>query len=207
MSSASSSLAATTAAIASPTKRTCAVGQDRLADRLVVELVQHRRDLLHAVKIGGGDHHRAVRRDDALNFAGGDRAAHEAHPMRGGQVGGEAALAGDQRRVFDAADGAADPFQPSRLWLRLVGAVMIATCVPARGAPRRAPDRAGRRRRSGGLRADRPRQLAASAAARKAASFGAWPLSAASASGMRRGEGSAPPTPTRASAILPPSSR
>ena len=32
-----------------------AVGEDRLADRLVVELVQHRRDRLEAFHIGGGD--------------------------------------------------------------------------------------------------------------------------------------------------------
>ena len=38
-----------------------AVGEDRLAERLVLELVQHRQDRLHAGEIGGGDHHRAVR--------------------------------------------------------------------------------------------------------------------------------------------------
>ena len=34
-----------------------AVGKHRLADRLVVELVQHRSDLLYALEVGRRDHH------------------------------------------------------------------------------------------------------------------------------------------------------
>ena len=69
-----------------------AVGEYRLGDRLVVELVQHRQDRLHAGEIGGGDDERAVRLVDAPQAAGGHRAAHETHPVRRRQVGGEAAL-------------------------------------------------------------------------------------------------------------------
>jgi len=89
-----------------------AVGQDRLADRLVIELVQHRQDRLHALEIGGGDDRRTRRRFDILNLSRSDRAAHEAQPVGGGEIGGEAALAGDQRRIFNAPNGAADPFEP-----------------------------------------------------------------------------------------------
>ncbi len=86
-----------------------AVGQNRLDDRLVIELVQHRHDRFHAGEVGGGDHQRAVRLGDPPQAAGGHRAAHEAHPMRRRQIGGEAALPGEQRGIFDASDGAADP--------------------------------------------------------------------------------------------------
>ena len=95
-----------------------AVGQDRLADRLVIELVQHRQDRLHALEIGGGDDRRVRRRFDVLNLSSGERAAHEAHPVDGGEIGGEAALAGDQRGIFDAPDGAADPFEPGAFGVR-----------------------------------------------------------------------------------------
>jgi hypothetical protein len=71
--------------------------------------MQHRQNFLHTREIGGGDHHGVLRRVDLGEFSGGDRAAHEAHPMGGGQIGGEAASPGDQCRVFQPADGAADP--------------------------------------------------------------------------------------------------
>ena len=87
-------------------------GQDRLADRLVVELVQHRRDFLHALEIGGSEDHRVLRRANVHDFSSRHRAAHKAHPMRCGEIGGEAPLAGDQRGIFQAANGAADPLEP-----------------------------------------------------------------------------------------------
>ena len=102
-----------------------AVGQDRLADRPVVELVQHRQDFLHALEIGGGDDHRAVRRIDPRDFSRRQRAAHEAHPMRRRQVGGEAALALDQRRVFQPADGAADPGHAGAFGVRVMAPCAI----------------------------------------------------------------------------------
>ena len=55
MSSASASLARDDGGDRLADKAHHAVGQHRLADRQVVELVQHRRDRLHAVEIGGGD--------------------------------------------------------------------------------------------------------------------------------------------------------
>ncbi len=95
-----------------------AVGQDRLADRLVIKLIQHRQDRLHALEIGGGNDRRTRRRFDVLNLSGGDRAAHEAHPVGGGEIGGETALAGDERGIFDTPDGAADPFEPRAFGVR-----------------------------------------------------------------------------------------
>ena len=83
--------------------------QHRLADRHIVELVQHRPDRLHRRKVGGRDHRRACGRIDPHDPPGRDRAAHEAHPAGRRQVAGEAALAGDQGRVLDPADRAADP--------------------------------------------------------------------------------------------------
>ncbi len=95
-----------------------AVGEDRLADRPVIEFMQHRRDFLHAPEIGGGDHHRALRRGDPRDLARRDRATHEAYPMRCGEIGGKAALAGNQRRIFQPPDGAADPFQSAAFGVR-----------------------------------------------------------------------------------------
>ena len=86
-----------------------AIGEHRLADRPVIEFVQHRRDLLNALQVSGGDNRRVVRRHDLFDFPGGDRATHDAHPICGWQVGGEAAIPGDQRGIFQAADGAANP--------------------------------------------------------------------------------------------------
>src|SRR6185312_4554599 len=48
-----------------------ALGEDGLAYRLVIELVQHRRDLLHAREIGGGDDGRAIGRRDGFDLSGG----------------------------------------------------------------------------------------------------------------------------------------
>ena len=84
--------------------------QDRLRDRLIIELVQHRPDRPHAVEIGGAINARSVRRGDADDAAGGNGAADEAHPKGGVEIAGEAAAAGHQRRVFQPADGAANPF-------------------------------------------------------------------------------------------------
>ena len=84
--------------------------QDRLLDRLIIELVQHRPDRPHAVEIGGAINARSVRRGDADDAAGGNGTADETHPLGGVEIAGEAAAAGHQRRVFQPADGAADPF-------------------------------------------------------------------------------------------------
>jgi hypothetical protein len=84
--------------------------QDRLLDRLIVELVQHRPDRPHAVEIGGAINARSVGRGDADDAAGGDGTADETHPKGGIEIAGEPAAAGDQRRVFQPADRTADPF-------------------------------------------------------------------------------------------------
>ena len=94
------------------------IGKDRLADGAIRKFMQHRRDHLHALKIGGGDHHFAAGIADLDDLAGGFRAPHKAHPMCGGQVGGEATLAAHQRRIFKPADGAADPFQSGAFGFR-----------------------------------------------------------------------------------------
>jgi len=86
--------------------------QDRLFDRLIVELMQHRPDRPHAHKVGCGINPRACRRRDADNAAGRDGAADKAHPVRGGKVGGEVAAARHQRWIFQPPDGAADPCHP-----------------------------------------------------------------------------------------------
>ncbi len=86
-----------------------AVGQNRLRHRLVVELVQHRLDRLHVGEIGRGDDPRVLRRVDLADFAGGDGAAHEAHPVHRLHVSREAAAAGDQRGILQPPDGTADP--------------------------------------------------------------------------------------------------
>ena len=174
MSSASSSLGAITAAIGSPTKRTTPSARIGCADRLVIELVQHRRDRLHALEIGGGDHHRARRRVDLVDLARRRPGCARSAPSARRQIGGEAAVAGDQRRVFQPADGAADP---GRCRMPLVS--RLRSCggsAPARGAPPRAPGRAGIRRWSDDPPADRSASAAASAAARKTSSPGAWPF-------------------------------
>ena len=81
MSSASASLAATTAATASPTETHNALGEDRLGDGHVGKLVQHRTDRLHARKLGGRDERRALGAGEPLDVAARDRTAHETHPM------------------------------------------------------------------------------------------------------------------------------
>ena len=86
--------------------------QDRLRDRPVIELVQHRRDRPHAGKIGAGDDWRTVRRGDGDDAPGRHWAADKAHRISGGEIGGEAAAALDQRRVFQPPHRAADPFRP-----------------------------------------------------------------------------------------------
>ncbi len=86
-----------------------AVGEDRLADRHVAELVQHRPDRLDLLHIDGRHDRRAVGRGDAQDASGGHRAAHEAHVLRRRQIAGEASNAGDQRRILEPPDRAADP--------------------------------------------------------------------------------------------------
>src|SRR5262249_57636648 len=54
--------------------------QRRLADRLVAELVQHRRDFLHALEVGGRYHRHAFWRINACQFARSDRPPHQASP-------------------------------------------------------------------------------------------------------------------------------
>ncbi len=80
-----------------------------MLDRDVIELVQHRPDRLHARELGHGQHHRALRRRDALDLAGCHRASHEPHPALRRQIAGEAPEARDQSRILDPADRAADP--------------------------------------------------------------------------------------------------
>ena len=83
--------------------------QGRLADRHVIELVQHRPDRLDRGNIRRGQDRGTRWRHDAHDPAGRDRAAHEAHPLGRGQVGGEAPLTGHERGIFEPADGAAHP--------------------------------------------------------------------------------------------------
>ena len=85
------------------------LGQHRLADRHVVELVQHRLDRLHRGKVGSRDDRRALGCRDPPDPARGDRAPHKAHPACRRQVAGEAAIAGHQRRILEPPDRAADP--------------------------------------------------------------------------------------------------
>ena len=85
------------------------VRKHRLADRLVVKLVQHRSDLLYAGKIGRRDNHRTVWCRDTSQLSGGDGAAHETNPMSGGGVRGKAALARYQCGILEPSNGAADP--------------------------------------------------------------------------------------------------
>ncbi len=86
-----------------------AVREYRLPDRLVVELVQHRRDFLHVLEISRRDYHCIGRCADISQLSGGYRAAHETHPMGGGGIRCKAALPSDQSGILKPADGAADP--------------------------------------------------------------------------------------------------
>ena len=83
--------------------------QDRLGDRRIVELVQHRGDGAQCGDLGGRHQHDAVWRRDAHDTAGRDRTAHEPNPLRGRQIAGEATLPGYQRRILDPTYGAAHP--------------------------------------------------------------------------------------------------
>ena len=83
--------------------------QHRLADRDVIELVQHRPDRLDGCQIGGGEHQRALGCVDPNDPARRHRASHEADPSRGREIACEAAATGDQRRILEASDRAADP--------------------------------------------------------------------------------------------------
>src|SRR4029078_5989277 len=65
--------------------------------------------VLNAVEVGRGYHHRPSWNADACQFPGGNRAAHEAHPMCGGKVRRDTGPAGNKRGVFEATDGASDP--------------------------------------------------------------------------------------------------
>ena len=86
------------------------IRQDRLLDRSIIVFVQHRLDRLRA-EIAGTDDCDSLGRGNPHDAPGGDRAADETHEMRGGKIGGEATAAADQRRVFQAPNRAADPFQ------------------------------------------------------------------------------------------------
>jgi hypothetical protein len=55
--------------------------KDRLADRLVVELMQHRRDRLEAFHVGGGNDPGAIRRLDVFDLPRSNRASHKTYPM------------------------------------------------------------------------------------------------------------------------------
>ena len=83
--------------------------QHRLADRYVIELLQHRPDRLDGGEIGGGDDRRAFWWRNPYDSPRSDRASHEAYPVRRPQIGGETAVARDQRRVLEPPDRAADP--------------------------------------------------------------------------------------------------
>ena len=97
--------------------------------------------------------------------------------------------------------GAADPGHAGAF-----GAVRAhaAACSSARRTTARTRSRRYSRIRLDDPPADRPRRRRPRPRRGRRASPGAWPLSAASASAIRRGRASAPPTPTRGSAILPP---
>ncbi len=86
-----------------------AIRQHRLTYGLVVEFVQHRGDPFHTLEICSRDDRRTTRTCDATELPGGDRAAHEAHPMSGRFVRSETALSRNQCRVLQSADGATDP--------------------------------------------------------------------------------------------------
>ena len=83
--------------------------QHRLADRHVVELVQHRLDRLHRREVGSRNDRRAGRCGNPHDPAGGQRAPDKADPARRRQVAGEPALAGHQGWVLDPPHRAADP--------------------------------------------------------------------------------------------------
>jgi hypothetical protein len=83
--------------------------QDRLGDRGIFELVEHRDDRAQRGDFRGCHHHHALRRQHPHVAARRNRTAHEPHPLGGRQVAGEAALSGHQCRVFDPAQRAADP--------------------------------------------------------------------------------------------------
>src|SRR5262249_35688953 len=86
--------------------------QHRLADRHVFELVQHWPDRLDGGEFGGGDDRRALGWRNPYVSPRSDRASHEAYPVRRPQIGGETAVARDQRRVLEPPDRAADPAPP-----------------------------------------------------------------------------------------------
>ena len=204
MSSASSSLCATTAATSSPMKRTTPSASTGCADRLVVELVQHRRDLLHALEIGSRDHHGAVRcarrsrsfpaatglRTKRTQWAAGRSAVKRPCPV--------IKAGSSSRRIARPTQVMPEPRVPCALTM---------CCSPARGERRRARDRADIPHWSDGLPKDRWPWRRLQRLHGRLCRPGAWPLRTASASAIRRGEGSAPPSPTRASVILPPCKR
>ena len=86
-----------------------AVGEDRLGDRHVVELVQHRPDRLDVPQIGRRHDGGAIRSRDAHDASGGHGAAHEAHVVHRRQIAGEASNASDQRRILEPPDRPPDP--------------------------------------------------------------------------------------------------
>ena len=101
MSSASSRDAAITAATGWPTKVTASAARIGCVDRHVVGPVEERPDAGDAGKVGGGEHRRALRPLDAEDAAAGDRAPDEGDGAGAGRgIGGEPAVAGEQRAVL-----------------------------------------------------------------------------------------------------------
>ncbi len=94
--------------------------QHRLADGHVIKLVQHRPDRFDGCQIGGGDDQRVLGCADPNDPPRRHRASHEADPPRGRQIAGEAAATGDQGRILEASDRAANP-APTAVALGIAG--------------------------------------------------------------------------------------
>ena len=130
--------------------------------------------------------------------------------VRKRDVAGEAAAAAHQRRVLQPLDRLADPLAVARIAAGGHRRASAAACGALTRPPVRA--RAGRRWRPGRgdirrwwwrLPADRRRRPPPRPPRRTRRGPAPCPASSFSASAMRRGCGSAPPTPTRGSAITP----
>ena len=131
------------------------VGKDRLANRQIIEFVQHRRDRPQRRKVGGG----TTSAPSGAKMRVMTPAATELRTKRTQCAAARSAVkrpcpvtsAGSS----SAPDRASDPFSPRE---PLVCARSFDWSAPARGAPRRAPGRAGSRRWSGDPPADRRRR-------------------------------------------------